>query len=181
MEQWKPVKGFESIYEVSSYGNVRKYGASRKYLSKEVDKRGFTRVRLNGEKYAVHRMVARAFIPNPEKKGIVNAKDGDKSNIHADNLEWMTVDELVRLPQEPTGSGTGRYFKNSFMDKRRTVECFTLAMVHKGTFPSLQDAAKFVNSNAASIHHALSGRVKTHKNLIWRYADADIKVEASMQ
>lgn len=176
MEQWKPVRGFEHTYEVSDIGNVRKI-VDGKMLAKDVDKRGFTRVRLNGEKYAVHRMMARVFIPNPYGKSLVNYRDGDKTNLRAENLEWLTVEEMVRLPATPDELIRGKVYKNGFMEKARPVSCYTLAMTYKETFPSLQEAAKAVNTTAAGIHHALSGRVKSHRKLVWRYADVEDSVQ----
>ena len=108
-EIWKDIKGFEGIYQISNQGRVRsldrvvifKNGASRKYkgqiLSKMISKYGYERVdlRMNGKHkiYSVHRLVAEAFIPNPEGKETVNHKDENKQNNCVDNLEWMTIKE----------------------------------------------------------------------------------------
>lgn len=96
-ENWLSVKGYEGLYEVSNLGNVRRVGG--KVLSPKPGKLGYKIVALhmNGyaKKYLVHRLVAEAFIPNPEDKQYVNHKDGDKSNNVLSNLEWATPSENI--------------------------------------------------------------------------------------
>ncbi len=109
MEIWKPVNNFEGFYEVSNYGRVRsiervvehqRYGkmlVSAKLLKPWNNMHGYCNVNLmkDGERkvFKVHRLVAEAFIPNPENKYAVNHKDGNKENNHYLNLEWCTKSE----------------------------------------------------------------------------------------
>lgn len=58
-----------------------------------VDRCGYHEVILNGKQYRVHRLVAEAFIPNPNNLPCVNHKDGNKQNNSVDNLEWVTYSE----------------------------------------------------------------------------------------
>ena len=93
-EIWKPVVGYEGLYEVSNFGRVRSLRRNKILkLKNEVD--GYIRVTLcNGgtEKlYQVHRLVAQAFIPNPDNLPQINHKDEVKSNNIVTNLEWCTV------------------------------------------------------------------------------------------
>lgn len=106
-EEWRPIKGYEGLYEVSSFGRVRSldryvktgYGSYRlhkgKVLSPGKDKDGYLSVHLfcNGKvhKRLVHRLVAQAFIPNPDNLPMINHKDEDKTNNSVDNLEWCTA------------------------------------------------------------------------------------------
>ena len=99
MEIWKEIKGYEGLYEISSYGNVKSYHKNQTILLKQSKmKKGYMRVKLvdkNKNEYSplVHVLVATAFIPNPENKPQVNHKDAIKWNNNVDNLEWNTQSE----------------------------------------------------------------------------------------
>lgn len=103
-EIWKDVQGYEGQYKVSNLGRVkslkRKLGSGRsvseKILnssSKKKTQDGYLMVALAGRTFRVNRLVATAFIPNPDNKPVVNHIDGNKENNKADNLEWTTISE----------------------------------------------------------------------------------------
>lgn len=98
MEEWKVVDGTDGTYEVSSYGTIRH--AETKRIRKLQRKHGYCRInmKINGKdkNCAVHRLVAQAFIPNPDNKPQVNHKDGVHDNNHVDNLEWVTASENLK-------------------------------------------------------------------------------------
>lgn len=95
-EAWKPVVGFEGLYEVAACGAIRNARTLR-WLSPSVKDDGYTSVKLfkNGRGYqkSVHRVVAEAYLPNPESKPQVNHKDLNKKNNDVSNLEWVTQEE----------------------------------------------------------------------------------------
>ena len=115
-EIWKPVVGYEDRYEVSNWGNVRSISRSqlvtcsnRTYAQSyagrllsctPASQSGYLMVWLQvapkPKNATVHRLVAQAFIPNPENKSQVNHKDGNKHNNYVENLEWVTPSENVR-------------------------------------------------------------------------------------
>lgn len=113
-EQWATVSGFEGLYEVSDFGRVRSCERdcmdatsgkkNRKVFNKLIeghdDGHGYLQVQLNkdGKTYVkyIHRLVAEAFIPNPENKPEVNHKDGKKFHNEASNLEWCTRPENIQ-------------------------------------------------------------------------------------
>lgn len=98
-----PVIGWEGLYQVSPDGRIwtfPKRGHRGKWMALKVGTHGYLTVTLHrpGERrcYTVHRIVARAFIPNPDGKPQVNHKDGNRANSAASNLEWCTSAENHR-------------------------------------------------------------------------------------
>ena len=89
-EVWKPVKGYEGIYEVSSLGRVRKVATG--LILHQSNCGGYRIVGLRkdgiGKSARVHRLVAKAFLPNPDMLPEINHRDEDKANNCVENLEW---------------------------------------------------------------------------------------------
>ncbi len=111
-ENWKDIDGYSS-YQVSDFGRVRTLGGrivvnsrsgnlrktASRYLALCDSGHGYKCISITMDSirksFSVHRLVAIAFIPNPENKPDVNHKDGDKSNNYASNLEWCTESENI--------------------------------------------------------------------------------------
>lgn len=116
-EEWRQVKGFEGLYEVSSFGRVRsldrtrvvgtKNGGKTKrsikgaILSQYIGNTGYKEIGLysgpnTSKVHLIHRLVAEAFIPNPNNYRTVNHKDGNKLNNQVENLEWMSDSDNIK-------------------------------------------------------------------------------------
>lgn len=99
-EIWKPIKGYESRYAVSSKGKVMNLETGR-ILKNRINTHGYAIVGLfngNGKrkKIMVHRLIAEAFIPNPLGLPQINHLDEDKTNNNVTNLEWCTASQNTR-------------------------------------------------------------------------------------
>lgn len=94
IEEWRPVVGFEGLYEVSNIGRVRSLTRYKKVIKPIITNTGYFQYQLwhNGvcRTGLAHRLVAQAFVPNTDNKPIVNHIDENKLNNSADNLEWVT-------------------------------------------------------------------------------------------
>lgn len=99
-EIWKDIEEYEGIYQVSNLGNVR--NNKSKIIKSRVTKSGYVIIDLNKEgkkktKY-IHRLVAEAFIPNPDNKPCVDHLDTNKQNNEVDNLRWVNHSENMLNP-----------------------------------------------------------------------------------
>lgn len=146
--EWKDVKGFSGRYSVSDDGYVWS-NISNKYRKQVLNTKGYCFVRLTrpalggrfGKNCPVHRLVAQAFIPNPENKPQVNHIDGCKGNNTRGNLEWCTNDENIahaikhRLMHPPLGVNhwkckiseeVAKEIKDSDLSTKELMEKFSL-------------------------------------------------------
>lgn len=147
-EIWLPVKGYEEIYEVSNLGRVRSldrivkgcYGSiahkKGKIIASGVGSAGYPVVSLQkdgkGKTVSVHRLVAIAFLPNPNNLSEVNHKDEDKTNNRVDNLEWCG-----RIYNANYGTGIERCVNTKV--ERGLVNEEHIGSTKKGKYKTLRD------------------------------------------
>lgn len=110
-EIWKDIKGYEGLYQVSNLGRVKSFPRKGTHTKREhilivgKNHKGYFQVKLTkkckAKTISVHRLVAEAFIPNPDNLPQINHKDGNKDNNCVNNLEWCTneynMKEAIRL------------------------------------------------------------------------------------
>lgn len=125
-EEFRPIKGYEGLYEVSNLGNVRNVKTGR-ILKSFDNKRGYLTIRLskNGKssKFYIHRLVAEAFISNPNNYPVINHKDEIKTNNSIDNLEWCTQKYNINygtraIRQKETCIKNGYWYEDSEQHKK---------------------------------------------------------------
>lgn len=162
-EQWAWITGYEDRYMVSTLGQIKSFVVDKvdgKLMKLINDKNGYKKINLykNGKKttFQVHRLVAIAFIPNPENKPQVNHIDEDKTNNNVSNLEWVTA-------KENTNHGTRNVRSGESISK--AVRNITTGVVYK----SQTAAAAELGLIQGSISRCCSGRRKTTGDFEWEY------------
>ena len=166
MEIWKEVPGYIGLYKVSNYGRVKSVKKQLVLKTCGSGNRYKTVALCNGMRktFRVHRLVAAAFIPNPENKPCIDHIDGDRANNHADNLRWVTVKENQNNP----------ITKSKWIGKKakphheKAVEQIKNGIV-VNVFVSIQEAARKGNFSATAICKVCKGKGNLHKGYKWRY------------
>lgn len=166
IEEWRDVVGYEGLYQVSSFGNVKSLFRYKKIL-KPVIRNGYESVGLCKDKKAkyatVHRLVAEAFIPNPKNLPIVNHRDESKLNNYVKNLEWCTNVYNINY---------GNAQKKKAQKFFRSVKKLSLEGKLLKEYPSIKDAAKETGLPHSSISFCCSGRYQTAGGYKWKYKEA---------
>lgn len=99
-EEWKLINGTEDYY-ISNLGRYKRITPKGESLRKQsIDKDGYCRLNIGHNKYRTHRVVAEAFIPNPDNLPVVDHLDNNKKNNVWTNLEWVTIQENTRRAGE---------------------------------------------------------------------------------
>ena len=184
-EEWRDIKDFEGLYQVSNYGRVKSCDRFKKHYSKNVeipciirklglDNDGYYILALNkvGKKYTkkVHRLVAEAFIAKSSNFLVVNHLDCNPKNNRVDNLEWCTIKEnnkycrkLGRSHVLPTRGRKG--------DNPQSKKVYQYDKTYNliGVWYCAEDVANVLNVSRKTIGKCCRGEIKTVKNFILSY------------
>lgn len=158
--EWRPIAGYEGLYEVSDDGRVRtrKSGHYRLRKIKTNPITGYCELALNkdgvSKTHRVHRLVAQAFLDNPDDLPCVNHKDENKQNNCVDNLEWCTVK-----------------YNNDYSSyrRRKRVLAYDVEGNLLASFESEQLAAQFLGVTKPAISAAITGMHETCMGLLLRH------------
>ena len=190
-EIWKDIIGFEGLYQVSNLGRIKsveRYVLNTRWnikmhkqeiiLKPSKNKKGYNLVAISKNNklysYQIHRLVAQAFIPNPDNKQQVNHKNGIKNDNRVDNLEWATPHENMK-----------HAYKNNLISKDKMNYCIQSSISFRkkpilqikdnvviNEFDSIESAKKMLKvKSSGCLVNALKGRIKTYKGFIWTYKE----------
>lgn len=189
-EVWKPVNGWEGLYEVSNLGRVRSLHYKKPYIMHPiVDNYGYVRISLvkpNSKKYkrcGVHRLVAEAFISNPDNLPQINHKDENKQNNNVNNLEWCTNKYNCNYRnhcKNVSASRLGMKFSELHLKNLRNshakvqgkrVGQYDTTGKLLNVFDSLSDAGRCFKTSAQNISHCCNGITNSAVGYIWRFVE----------
>lgn len=173
-EIWKDVKEYEGLYKVSNLGNIKALKKiqvfpnggivirEEKLLKPNKVKNGYLNVRLyNGEQkgYGIHRLVARAFIPNPNNLSQINHINGNKNDNRVENLEWCNA------------SYNQNHALKTGLKKVHKVKQYDLKGNYIKTWNSTGEITNYYNVSHVSIIDCCNGKSKKAHNYMWQYEE----------
>lgn len=149
IEEWRDIKQYEGLYQVSNLGRVR----SRFKVLKTFDNgNGYLKVVIRKKNHYVHRLVADAFIQNSFNKNEVNHKDMDRGNNRADNLEWTPSSE-----NKLHAIGNGGYAKQVKGEKHKLCTLSDLDVLEiyklKNSGLTMREVSKKFNCSYTNVWH----------------------------
>lgn len=183
-EEWKTIEGYEN-YQISSLGRVKSLNYGRtgkeKIIGIHKDKKGYIIYRLyrNGEiqQYKAHRLVASAFIPNPNNLPQVNHKDENKQNNCASNLEWCDAKHNnnygtrnERVSKSHKGVRLSKeHIENSAKARQKPIIQLSLNGEFIKQWNSAKQAGKELNINASNFTNCCRGKHNSAGKYKWKY------------
>lgn len=161
MENFIDIVNYEGLYQVSNLGNVKSLANSKlkkeKILKKGKTKMGYNIVSLSYNNicrtYTIHRLVALAFIPNPEKKPCVNHINGIKTDNRVENLEWCTTSENTKHAHDK-GLIKAPKSENHFFSKLTNLQVLEIRKIGKSL--KQKEIAKLYGITQATVSNVLN-------------------------
>lgn len=166
-EIWKDIQGYEGLYQISNLGRIKslyKRGNRPPLIIRQPIKRGYYQVGLRNKRtrkfFQVHRLVAQAFIPNPENLPQINHKDENKLNNVVENLEWCSVSY-----NNAYGTRLSRVAEKT----GKPVMQYTLDGEFIKEYPSLSEAARQTKSRLSGISMCCAKKYSNSNGYLWIY------------
>lgn len=178
VEEWRPVVGYEGLYEVSDWGNVRSLNYNKtgqvRELSKVNGKNNYLVVCLHKEgkqkEGKIHRLVAEAFIPNPDNKPCIDHINGNNQDNVVFNLRWATAAENTNNPitkARMKGIQNGRQKNRPDMSKK--VYQYDSDWNFIAEYPSASEAGRILGCHFDTISKACRGVRNCALGYNWTY------------
>lgn len=157
---WKDITGYEGLYQVSSDGEIKNH---KKIMKPADNGKGYKSILLckNGryKNFYVHRIVATEFVPNPDRKPVVNHKNGKRDDNGMKNLEWVTASENEKH----------KYSSLGFIQKKAIPVAGTKDGEEIGMFPSMKHAERATGCGCKEIKLCCIGKIRQTKGIKWKY------------
>ena len=159
MEIWKDIEDYEEYYQISNLGRIRNKKENR--ILKPSKSGGYYHISLrygNKKEMLIHRLVAKAFIPNPLNLSYVNHKDENKLNNNVENLEWCTA------------KYNNSYGKGALAKNQRVIQYDLQGNAIK-IWESIKEASEELGVSQEGISACCRGIHKTSGGYAWTYAN----------
>jgi len=165
-EIWKDIEGYENLYQVSNKGRFKSFKKSKDgdLLNPFYDKYGYLNISICRKKQKAHRVVAKAFISNPENKPTVNHINGVHDDNRVENLEWATMKEQIEHSFR-TGLTKKRYGTDNKFSKEVYQYDTNLKLIEKHV--SAAEAQRRFGFIKFHIYACCNGKRKTTGGYIW--------------
>lgn len=167
-EIWKDIEGYEGLYKVSNLGNVYSYYINRNLKYGISDGYKFVILNKNGDRKfkLIHRLVAEAFIPNPNNLPIINHKNENRLDCHVDNLEWC--DYIYNAT-----------YNDAHVKRGEVLSVPVFGYNNKGEliyeYYGVREASRALGISNARIVACCNNQVPIYKNIAWSYKKLTIE------
>lgn len=181
-EEWSDIEGYEGLYMISDMGRVKSMNYRRtgkeKIMKPSKQNNGYLQVNLSKNskhnRFLVHRLVALAFIPNPDNKPNIDHINTIKDDNRADNLRWTTQKENVNNPISRKNyldnlHTVGKFGKDNYHSKAVYQYSLDDKLIRK--WDSMMDVQRDLRFKQSHISSCCSGKRKTAYSYKWKYAE----------